>query len=73
MSRTTETVFSPDALIDAMREAGLTPQDLMEELGCGPDQIGRWMAGFAVPRPGYQKQIARILGVSVDDLYEEVE
>jgi transcriptional regulator with XRE-family HTH domain len=68
--RPEHSVFSPDAFIDALREADMNPAELAEEMGASVDAIARWMAGIASPKPGYAKQAARILGVNVDDLYE---
>ena len=48
----------------------MTPQDLSLEMGNSVDAIARWMAGIAAPKPGYAKQAARILGVDVEDFYE---
>lgn len=62
--------FSPDAFIDALRDADMTPKQLAEEMGASVDAVARWMAGIASPKPGYAKQAARILDIDVDDLYE---
>jgi transcriptional regulator with XRE-family HTH domain len=66
--------FSPNKLIDAMRGTGgsdeITAQQLAEETGSSVEAIARWMAGIAVPRPGNVTHVARVLDVSVDDLYE---
>jgi transcriptional regulator with XRE-family HTH domain len=70
MPASQEREFSPDAFIDALRDAEMTPAQLAEEAGMSIDAIGRWMAGIASPKPGYAAAAARILGVSVDDLYE---
>lgn len=62
--------FSPDAFIDCLREADMTPKQLAEEMGASVDAIARWMAGIAVPKSGYAASAAKILGVDVDDFYE---
>lgn len=62
--------FSPDAFIDALRDADMTPKELAEAMGASIEAIARWMAGIASPKPGYAKNAAQILGVDVDDLYE---
>ena len=62
--------FSPNLLIDAMRNAQLTPKELADEMGASVEAVARWMAGIAVPKPGYLKQAARILDVEVGSLYE---
>lgn len=65
--------FSPDAFIDALREAGLTPRELAEETGVSQAAIGRWMSGEAVPRGGYLNLAARVLGIEPESLLVEVE
>lgn len=62
--------FSPDSFIDAMREAEYTPKQLADEMGASVEAVARWMAGIAQPKPGYATQVARILDIDVDDLYE---
>ena len=72
--------FSPWAFIDALRDSGMTPKQLAEEMGASLDAIARWMAGIASPKPGYAKHAAEILdrearkrhlqGVNVEDFYE---
>jgi transcriptional regulator with XRE-family HTH domain len=62
--------FSPDAFIDALRDAEMTPKELAEEMDASVDAIARWMAGIASPKPGYAAAAARALGVDVDDFYE---
>ena len=70
MTATETEAFSPNLFIDALRDAEYTPKELAEEMGCSVTAIARWMAGIAVPKPGYATQAARILGVEVDDFYE---
>lgn len=62
--------FSPDKLIDAMREAEMSPADLADEMGSSVEAVARWMAGIARPKPGYLKQAARVLEVSIDSLFD---
>lgn len=59
-----------EALQDANNGQGMTPQALAEEMGASHEAVARWMAGIAVPKPGYLKQAARILHKSVEDFYE---
>ena len=67
--------FSPDKFIDALRGDSpgekMTPKELAAEMGASVEAVARWMAGIAEPKPGYATQAARILGVNVEDLYEE--
>jgi transcriptional regulator with XRE-family HTH domain len=62
--------FSPDAFIDALRDADMSPSELADEMGASVTAVARWMAGIASPKPGYAKQAARILDVDVADFYE---
>jgi transcriptional regulator with XRE-family HTH domain len=65
-----EAKFSPDAFIDALRDADMTPAELAKEMGASHEAIGRWMAGIASPKPGYAKRASQILGVDVEYFYE---
>ena len=49
------------ALQDARGGYGMSPLELAEEMGASHEAVARWMAGIAVPKPGYLKQAARIL------------
>ena len=69
--KTHKQVFSPNAFIDAMRDAKITPIELAAEMHASPEAVAKWMAGLAVPRPGYQKAIADTLDIDVEDLYED--
>jgi len=59
-----------EALQDANNGEGMSPLDLANEMGASHEAIGRWMAGIAVPKPGYLKQAARILRKKPEDFYE---
>jgi transcriptional regulator with XRE-family HTH domain len=59
-----------EALQDAKNGEGMAPAVLAEEMGASHEAVARWMAGIAVPKPGYLKQAARILGKEPSDFYE---
>jgi len=59
-----------EALQDANNGEGMSPADLAEEMGASHEAVGRWMAGIAVPKPGYLKQAARILKKPEEFFYE---
>jgi len=59
-----------EALQDADNGRGMAPEELAEEMGASWEAVARWMAGIAVPKPGYLKQAARILHKEVADFYE---
>jgi transcriptional regulator with XRE-family HTH domain len=50
-----------EALQDANKGEGMSPEALAEEMGASHEAVARWMAGIAVPKAGYTKQTARIL------------
>jgi transcriptional regulator with XRE-family HTH domain len=59
-----------EALQDANGGRGMAPVKLAEEMGASHEAVARWMAGIAVPKPGYLKQAARILQKDPEDFYE---
>jgi transcriptional regulator with XRE-family HTH domain len=59
-----------EALQDANDGKGMAPLALAEEMGASHEAVARWMAGIAVPKPGYLKQAARILRKDPADFYE---
>lgn len=52
----------------AREKAGLSQKKLAEELGVDENTVWRWEAGRAYPSVDLGKQIAELLGISVDDL-----
>ena len=55
--------------LKAIREkAGLSQKNLAEKLGVDENSVWRWEAGRAYPSVDLGKQIAELLGVSVDEL-----
>ena len=55
--------------LKAIREkAGLSQKKLAEKLGVDENSVWRWEAGRAYPSVDLGKQIAELLGVSVDEL-----
>jgi transcriptional regulator with XRE-family HTH domain len=59
-----------EALQDANNGQGMSPAELAAEMGASHEAVARWMAGIAVPKPGYLKQAARILHKRAEDFYE---
>ena len=58
--------------LKAIREkAGLSQKKLAEKLGVDENTVWRWEAGRAYPSVDLGKQIAELLGVSVDELLRE--
>lgn len=57
-------------LVDAMRECGMTDEELARRLGVNRKSVLRYRHGTQ-PRVRHAIRIARILGASVYDLWEE--
>ncbi len=62
--------FSFWLFIEALQDAEMSPAELAEEMGASHEAVARWMAGIAVPKPGYLKQAARILKKPEEYFYE---
>lgn len=52
-------------------KAGLTQQELAKALGIGPSAISMWETGDRLPRSDKLPELAKILGCSIEDLYQE--
>ena len=62
--------FSFWLFMEALQDQDISPAELAEEMGASHEAVARWMAGIAVPKPGYLKQAARILRKQPEDFYE---
>lgn len=51
-------------------ERDLTQSELAEKVGVSQSYLARWESGTVTPRPKALRQIARALGVEVDELAE---
>ncbi|MCH1981190.1 helix-turn-helix domain-containing protein [Ruminococcus sp. OA3] len=61
-------------VIKAFRKANnLSIEEFAELIGCSPKSVWRWENGICTIGPRYQRKVAKILGISIDDLYEEEE
>jgi transcriptional regulator with XRE-family HTH domain len=71
LTRSNHARFNHWKFIEALQDEtnGMEPQELADEMGASVEAVARWMAGIASPKPGYATQAARILRVSLDDLY----
>ena len=54
-------------------EAGMTQVQLAMKLGCTPSAVYNWERGRSEPRASQVRMMARIFGVSMDDIGFEVE
>ncbi len=52
-------------------EKGMTQEQLAEELGISPQSVSRWECGNTMPDVMLLPKLARIYGVTVDDLFRE--
>ena len=59
---------SSNRLRELRRARGLSQEDLARLLGVSGYTVTRWEAGHMVPNARHARQLARRLGVSVDDL-----
>lgn len=50
---------------------GLKRKYIADQLGVTREMVSRWVVGKAYPRLDKAFELAKILGVKVDDLYEE--
>lgn len=64
-------VFNPDAFMEALRNAGYTPQEFADELSANRTTVALWLAGMAEPKRSMLRAAARVLGV--DESYLLVE
>ena len=61
--------FSGKRLAEARSRRKLSQAALAEKLGITPGAVGRWEAGFAKPDGNRLADIARLLGVRIEELY----
>lgn len=58
---------------DKRKEAGLTQETLAEKLGVSPQAVSKWENGVGYPDITLCADIADALGVSIDELFRDVE
>ena len=69
IERTFQGGFKVGHLIQTYRkERGISAAKLAEEIGCAQQTVYRWESGTRVPDIPTLMQIAKILGVNLDDL-----
>lgn len=49
--------------------AGMTQQDLAQELGVTITSVSRWETGKAIPNPRYIKKMADMFGIEGKDIF----
>lgn len=54
----------------AREKAGLTQQDLANELGVGQSTVAMWETQNSLPRTDKLPALAKILGCTIDDLLD---
>ena len=57
----------------AREKAGLTQQDLANELGVGQSTVAMWETQKSLPRTDKLPALAKILGCTIDDLLKKEE
>lgn len=53
------------------KAAGMTMEDLAAAVGCTLQAVGCWERGETLPTADRLPEIARALGCTIDDLYQE--
>jgi transcriptional regulator with XRE-family HTH domain len=64
--------FDPDKLWAIMRDRNISPRAIIGELRIEPRTLGKWLAGEAFPKPSFQFQLARVLGVTEAELLTDL-
>ena len=59
-----------DLLIDAIRKAGLTNDEVADRCGVDPKTVSRWISG-RVPHPRYRSILTRELAVAEDEIWPD--
>lgn len=58
---------------EAREKAGLTQQDLANELGVGQSTVAMWETQKSLPRTDKLPALAKILGCTIDELLKKEE
>ena len=58
---------------EAREKAGLTQQDLANELGVGQSTVAMWETQKTLPRTDKLPALAKILGCTIDELLKKEE
>ena len=58
---------------EAREKAGLTQQDLANELGVGQSTVAMWETQKSLPRTDKLPALAKILGCKIDELLKKEE
>ena len=58
---------------EAREKAGLTQQDLANELGVGKSTVATWETQKSLPRTDKLPALAKILGCTIDELLKKEE
>ncbi|MFD0967977.1 DUF5753 domain-containing protein [Plantactinospora endophytica] len=60
------------AFLEAMTEAGETPESLAEQVGVDPKTAARWVSPGRIPQSRHRAKIADLVGRDVADLWPDV-
>lgn len=58
-------------LITERKKAGLTQQQVADELGISDSAVNQWEKGKSFPRTEFLPKLAKLYGCTVDDLLKE--
>jgi|Deesub1362A_J573_1020465.scaffolds.fasta_scaffold00385_3 HTH-type transcriptional regulator/antitoxin HipB len=58
-------------LKEARLRVGLSQEEVARRVGCSVRTYARWERGETMPQTRYLQALARVLGVTVDDLVKE--
>jgi len=64
------TVIMDVTIKDLREKSGLTQKQLGNLLGLGQSAVSMWEAGERMPRADMLPELARILGCTIDDLFD---
>lgn len=58
-------------LVSERKKAGLTQQQVADELGVSDSAVNQWEKGKTFPRTEFLPKLAKLFGCTVDDLLKE--
>ena len=60
-------------LVAERKKAGLTQQQVADELGISDSAVNQWEKGKTFPKTEFLPRLAKLFGCTVDDLLKEAE
>lgn len=62
--------FTPERLVDARRDLGISQAELARRAGVGADTVRRWEAGESSPQVDLLGRVTAKLGVTIEDIVQ---